>query len=164
MIPLKRYLLFPIRNVLIFFVVKYENANEILFFSPFNKQERQFSHIGPNHLLEICSRISGLLNKEIPPSITGITTLLGAGKQSVLRTQEKCNAQKSIVDYCTRFHAMPTLDSNRQFTHNIGKLRSDFWRQTPKNPNNKNNRSFPFDILQLKFYMVVSHLGRLFAS
>lgn len=86
---------------------------------------RKYAHIGPNHLAEICSRIVTLLDKEIAPSVAGIFTLLGAGRQSALRTIENTNErQRSLVDYCSRFHSMPMLDSiNRKYTHNIGKNR-----------------------------------------
>lgn len=72
--------------------------------------------------MEVCARISELLDKEIAPSIAGVTSLLGAGRQSALRTHGICSQQKSLLDYCTRMHSMPLLDSNRKFTHNIGKL------------------------------------------
>lgn len=89
-----------------------------------SEQERQYFHIGPNHLVEVCSRITGLLNKDLPPSIAGVATLLGAGQQSVLRAQKKNNQRKSLIDYCTRSHGMPLLDSNPSITHNIGECRT----------------------------------------
>lgn len=71
--------------------------------------------------MQICARITTLLDKEILPCVSGQPiSLLGVGRQSVLRTQENSFRERSIVDYCTRFHSMPLLDSNRKFTHNIG--------------------------------------------
>lgn len=73
--------------------------------------------------MQICARITTLLDKEILPCVSGQPiSLLGVGRQSVLRTQENCFRERSIVDYCTRFHSMPLLDSNRKFTHNIVKV------------------------------------------
>ncbi|XP_077198828.1 bromodomain and WD repeat-containing protein 1 isoform X2 [Paroedura picta] len=43
-------------------------------------------HVAPDHLLQICKRIGPILDKEIPPSIPRVSSLLGAGKQSLLRT------------------------------------------------------------------------------
>ncbi|XP_031621174.1 bromodomain and WD repeat-containing protein 3 isoform X2 [Contarinia nasturtii] len=88
----------------------------------YSELERKYAHIGPNHLLEVCARITTLLEKQIPPSVAGIHTLLGAGRQSVLRSDENCSRQKSLVDYCTRMHSMPLLDSNRKLTHNLVKV------------------------------------------
>lgn len=49
-------------------------------------------HVAPDHLLHICRRIGPLLDKEIPPSILGVNSLLGAGKQSLLRTSKDCRS------------------------------------------------------------------------
>lgn len=43
-------------------------------------------HVAPDHLLQICQRIGPMLDKEAPPSISRVTSLLGAGRQSLLRT------------------------------------------------------------------------------
>ncbi|EDL03696.1 bromodomain and WD repeat domain containing 1, isoform CRA_c, partial [Mus musculus] len=43
-------------------------------------------HVAPDHLLQICQRIGPMLDKEVPPSISRVTSLLGAGRQSLLRT------------------------------------------------------------------------------
>ena len=43
-------------------------------------------HIKDDHLLEICRRIGPLLEKDVKASVSGVNTLLGAGRQSVLRT------------------------------------------------------------------------------
>ncbi|XP_033739931.1 PH-interacting protein-like [Pecten maximus] len=45
-------------------------------------------HISSSHLLQICQRLGPLLDKEINSSATGLQSLLGAGKQSLLRTKE----------------------------------------------------------------------------
>uniref|UniRef100_A0A2K5DEE8 Bromodomain and WD repeat-containing protein 1 n=1 Tax=Aotus nancymaae TaxID=37293 RepID=A0A2K5DEE8_AOTNA len=47
-------------------------------------------HVAPDHLLQICQRIGPMLDKEIPPSISRVTSLLGAGRQSLLRTAKDC--------------------------------------------------------------------------
>uniref|UniRef100_A0A8C3L3A0 Bromodomain and WD repeat domain containing 1 n=1 Tax=Chrysolophus pictus TaxID=9089 RepID=A0A8C3L3A0_CHRPC len=46
----------------------------------------KYSH----HLLQICKRIGPILDKEIPPSILRVNSLLGAGRQSLLRTAKDC--------------------------------------------------------------------------
>ncbi|XP_055468050.1 bromodomain and WD repeat-containing protein 1-like [Psammomys obesus] len=43
-------------------------------------------HVAHDHLLQICQRLGPMLDKEIPPSISRVTSLLGAGRQSLLRT------------------------------------------------------------------------------
>ncbi|KAL1131749.1 hypothetical protein AAG570_011362, partial [Ranatra chinensis] len=48
--------------------------------------ENKFSHIGPLHLLKVCQRIGPVLDKEIKPCVSGVLSLLGAGRQSLLRT------------------------------------------------------------------------------
>ncbi|NXY85794.1 BRWD1 protein, partial [Alcedo cyanopectus] len=47
-------------------------------------------HVAPDHLLQICKRIGPLLDKEIPASIPRINSLLGAGRNSLLRTEKDC--------------------------------------------------------------------------
>ncbi|XP_072912545.1 PH-interacting protein isoform X4 [Hemitrygon akajei] len=47
-------------------------------------------HIAPDHLLQICQRLGPLLEKEIPQSVPGVRSLLGAGRQSLLRTNKSC--------------------------------------------------------------------------
>lgn len=86
--------------------------------------QRQYPHIGPNHLLHICARIGPILEKECPSNIAGIVSLLGAGRQSLLRTKEKIeNAPRLLRYYATRLHQMPILDPPLSTaTHNIGML------------------------------------------
>ncbi|XP_055320942.1 bromodomain and WD repeat-containing protein 3 isoform X2 [Sitodiplosis mosellana] len=88
----------------------------------YNELERQYAHIGPNHLVEICARVTTLLDRQMTPSVAGIQSLLGAGRQSALRSETNSSKPKSLVDYCTRIHSMPLLDSNRKFTHNLVKV------------------------------------------
>lgn len=74
-------------------------------------------------MLEICCRINTILDREIVPSIPGILSLLGAGRQSLLRTKESVSQPRRIRDYCTRLHAKPLQDTiNRKNTHNIVKV------------------------------------------
>ncbi|XP_055492061.1 PH-interacting protein isoform X1 [Leucoraja erinacea] len=47
-------------------------------------------HIAPDHLLQICQRLGPLLEKETPQSVPGVHSLLGAGRQSLLRTSKSC--------------------------------------------------------------------------
>lgn len=43
-------------------------------------------HIPADYLLRVCQRIGPLIEKEVPPSVPGVQTLVGLGKQSLLRT------------------------------------------------------------------------------
>uniref|UniRef100_A0AAX7VKN3 Bromo domain-containing protein n=1 Tax=Astatotilapia calliptera TaxID=8154 RepID=A0AAX7VKN3_ASTCA len=48
-------------------------------------------HIPADYLLRICQRIGPLIEKEIPPCVPGVQTLLGLGRQSLLRTSKSCS-------------------------------------------------------------------------
>ncbi|XP_017375057.1 bromodomain and WD repeat-containing protein 3 [Cebus imitator] len=50
------------------------------------------AHIPPDYLLKICERIGPLLDKEIPQSVPGVQTLLGVGRQSLLRDAKDCKS------------------------------------------------------------------------
>ncbi|KAF8777957.1 Bromodomain and WD repeat-containing protein like [Argiope bruennichi] len=54
----------------------------------FNEFEQTLSQVSDDHLLKICSRVGPILDKEIPPTVPGLTSLLGVGRQSLLRTKE----------------------------------------------------------------------------
>lgn len=47
-----------------------------------------YRHISPDHLLQVCSRVCPLLEREVPASVPGLTSLLGAGRQNLLRTSK----------------------------------------------------------------------------
>lgn len=53
------------------------------------------AHIPPDYLLRICERLGPLLDKEIPQSVLGVQTLLGVGRQSLLRA-----AKGKILNFC----------------------------------------------------------------
>nr|XP_055132729.1 bromodomain and WD repeat-containing protein 3-like [Symphalangus syndactylus] len=50
------------------------------------------AHIPPDYLLKICERIGPLLDKEIPQSVPRLQTLLGVGRQSLLRDAKDCKS------------------------------------------------------------------------
>ncbi|XP_068918654.1 bromodomain and WD repeat-containing protein 3 isoform X3 [Petaurus breviceps papuanus] len=50
------------------------------------------AHIPPDYLLKICERIGPLLDREIPQSVPGVQTLLGVGRQSLLRAAKDCRS------------------------------------------------------------------------
>lgn len=54
----------------------------------FSLQCQNFSHVGSNHLLELCRRLGPLVDKEVPTNVRGVHSLLGAGRQSILRRKE----------------------------------------------------------------------------
>ncbi|XP_037956286.1 bromodomain and WD repeat-containing protein 3-like isoform X1 [Teleopsis dalmanni] len=78
----------------------------------FRELENKYSHIGHNHLLEICCRIGPILDKELAPSVPGIISLLGSGRQSLLRTKDSVYHTRSLLDYCTRYHGVSLPDSS----------------------------------------------------
>uniref|UniRef100_A0A3B3SMS9 BRWD/PHIP N-terminal domain-containing protein n=1 Tax=Paramormyrops kingsleyae TaxID=1676925 RepID=A0A3B3SMS9_9TELE len=43
-------------------------------------------HLAPDHLLQICKQIGPALDKEIPSRVSGVRSLLGTGRHSLLRT------------------------------------------------------------------------------
>ncbi|CAD7093518.1 unnamed protein product [Hermetia illucens] len=89
----------------------------------FEELESKYPHIGANHLLEICCKIGPILDKELPPSVPGVVSLLGSGRQSLLRTKESICRPRSLLDYCTRIHGMPLPDSEAcKPTHNLLKV------------------------------------------
>ncbi|XP_048841847.1 PH-interacting protein [Brienomyrus brachyistius] len=49
-----------------------------------------YGHISPEHLLRICEVVGPLLEKEVPASVPGVQSLLGTGRQSLLRTNKSC--------------------------------------------------------------------------
>uniref|UniRef100_A0A8C7DC27 Pleckstrin homology domain interacting protein n=1 Tax=Oncorhynchus kisutch TaxID=8019 RepID=A0A8C7DC27_ONCKI len=49
-----------------------------------------YGHISPDHLLQVCQRVCPLLEEVVPASVPGIHSLLGAGRQSLLRTNKSC--------------------------------------------------------------------------
>uniref|UniRef100_A0A4W6DB62 PH-interacting protein n=1 Tax=Lates calcarifer TaxID=8187 RepID=A0A4W6DB62_LATCA len=49
-----------------------------------------YRHISPDHLLQVCTRVCPLLEREVPASVPGLTSLLGAGRQNLLRTSKSC--------------------------------------------------------------------------
>uniref|UniRef100_A0A8C4HWQ7 PH-interacting protein n=1 Tax=Dicentrarchus labrax TaxID=13489 RepID=A0A8C4HWQ7_DICLA len=52
--------------------------------------ESLYRHISADHLLQVCSRVCPLLEREVPASVPGLTSLLGAGRQNLLRTTKSC--------------------------------------------------------------------------
>lgn len=85
----------------------------------FQDLERLYPHIGNDHLLQICNRIGPILDKEIPPSLKGVASLLGSGRQSLLRTNESVLIRRAtLLYYATRLHRMP-ITADHRTTHNI---------------------------------------------
>ncbi|XP_029164784.1 PH-interacting protein isoform X2 [Nylanderia fulva] len=86
----------------------------------FEELEKKYSHIGSNHLLQICARIGPVLEKEVPPCVPGAISLLGAGRQSLLRTYEDITRHtNSIVNFSGRFGGKPFLEFTSLLVPNI---------------------------------------------
>ncbi|KAK5650661.1 hypothetical protein RI129_001690 [Pyrocoelia pectoralis] len=82
--------------------------------------EKHYPHIGPDHLLKICSRIGCILEKELPSSVKGASSLLGAGRQSLLRRADHKRFSNAQLYYAARRHGKPLLDPPfLKSTHNI---------------------------------------------
>lgn len=53
-------------------------------------------HIAPDHLLRICRQIGPILDKEVPSCVPGVHSLLGSGKQSMLRTAKGTSSSRCL--------------------------------------------------------------------
>ncbi|XP_069462392.1 PH-interacting protein isoform X2 [Ambystoma mexicanum] len=102
-----------------------------------------YRHLAPDHLLQICHRLGPLLEQEIPPSVPGVQTLLGAGSQSLLRTKKSCKhvvwkGSALAALHCGRppespvnFGSPPSI-ANTLFARKLnGKYRSEHLIPTP---------------------------------
>uniref|UniRef100_A0A1A8I7N1 Bromodomain and WD repeat domain containing 1 n=1 Tax=Nothobranchius kuhntae TaxID=321403 RepID=A0A1A8I7N1_NOTKU len=54
-------------------------------------------HIAPDHLLQICKQIGPLLDREVPSCVPGVHSLLGSGRQSMLRTAKDCDGSDDCL-------------------------------------------------------------------
>ncbi|XP_071444927.1 bromodomain and WD repeat-containing protein 3 isoform X2 [Hetaerina americana] len=83
--------------------------------------EKKYPHIDPLYLLKICQRVGPLLDKDISSCLYGVQSLLGAGKQSLLRTEkDQRRTCYSCVDYATRKNNHPLLEPyNYDGAHNL---------------------------------------------
>ncbi|XP_017020203.1 bromodomain and WD repeat-containing protein 3 [Drosophila kikkawai] len=89
----------------------------------FAELEQKYAHIGAHHLLEICGRLCPLVDRELPPSVPGIISLLGRGRQNLLRTKETVYSHRSLRDYCTTLHGVSLPDSSlTKSTHNLSRV------------------------------------------
>uniref|UniRef100_G3PF97 Bromo domain-containing protein n=1 Tax=Gasterosteus aculeatus aculeatus TaxID=481459 RepID=G3PF97_GASAC len=56
-----------------------------------------YRHISPDHLLQVCSRVCPLLETDVPASVPGLNSLLGAGRQNLLRTSKSCKHVPPVI-------------------------------------------------------------------
>ncbi|XP_033487229.2 bromodomain and WD repeat-containing protein 3 isoform X1 [Epinephelus lanceolatus] len=61
-------------------------------------------HIAPDHLLQICKQIGPILDKEVPSCVPGVHSLLGSGKQSMLRTSKDCDSVRCNASSYAALH------------------------------------------------------------
>ncbi|XP_039288557.1 bromodomain and WD repeat-containing protein 3 isoform X2 [Nilaparvata lugens] len=86
----------------------------------YNELERQYPHIGAEHLPEICRRIIPLLDKEFPSAVAGLTSLLGTGKQSIMRNDKgSLPTWRTLVECSIRRHQSPLPRSITCRNHHI---------------------------------------------
>lgn len=68
----------------------------------------------------LCARLPQMLDVQFAPTVPGILSLVGAGRQSLLRTKESIARPRNLREYCTRIHTKPLTDVlNRNNNHNI---------------------------------------------
>lgn len=128
----------------------------------FDELESKYQHIGPQHLEKICSRVVPLLDKEFPPVVKNVSSLLGAGRQSLLRTAWHITRQwYSIREYTVRFHQEPIMDPP-QFTRQHNIVKALFGRET-SGPINRKQCAGPklYDKLQL-YRRTLGHLSAVY--
>uniref|UniRef100_A0A8C2XA21 Bromodomain and WD repeat domain containing 1 n=1 Tax=Cyclopterus lumpus TaxID=8103 RepID=A0A8C2XA21_CYCLU len=70
----------------------YSCHHVVFIFSSLICQVAANRHIAPDHLLQICKQIGPILDKEVPSCVPGVYSLLGSGKQSMLRTAKDCDS------------------------------------------------------------------------
>uniref|UniRef100_A0A0K8SSX6 BRWD/PHIP N-terminal domain-containing protein n=2 Tax=Lygus hesperus TaxID=30085 RepID=A0A0K8SSX6_LYGHE len=85
----------------------------------FSDMERKYPHIGPNHLEEICCRLGPLLDKEIKPTVPGLKSLLGAGRQSLLRSKDSEKRFLGLVLFAARRNGISLYSPNTVTNHNV---------------------------------------------
>lgn len=59
-------------------------------------QVKLYRHVSADHLLQVCSKVCPLLEREVPASVPGLTSLLGAGRQNLLRTSKSEYSNSAI--------------------------------------------------------------------
>uniref|UniRef100_A0A3B3BFL7 Bromodomain and WD repeat domain containing 3 n=1 Tax=Oryzias melastigma TaxID=30732 RepID=A0A3B3BFL7_ORYME len=77
-------------------------------------------HIPADYLLRVCQRIGPLIEKEIPPSVPGVQTLLGLGKQSLLCCKKVCSGSAVAALHRGRPPEPPVSDGNAPSVPIIG--------------------------------------------
>ncbi|KAG8189872.1 hypothetical protein JTE90_023378 [Oedothorax gibbosus] len=79
----------------------------------FDEFDSVLSQIADDHLLKVCARVGPILDKEIPPTVSGLTSLLGVGRQSLLRTKEDLQKPKcQMSNLIARKNGMPLFPSH----------------------------------------------------
>ncbi|KAI1294611.1 Bromodomain and WD repeat-containing protein 1 [Halotydeus destructor] len=71
--------------------------------------DRSHPHVSSDHLVKICSRIGSILDKEVPPSVGGVASLLGAGKQSLLRRKNDPPRKLTVRSLVAQLNGAPVL-------------------------------------------------------
>ncbi|XP_018327576.1 bromodomain and WD repeat-containing protein 3 isoform X2 [Agrilus planipennis] len=82
-----------------------------------NDMDKLYPHIGPDYIYKILEGTLQLLEKEYPPTVKGIFSLLGAGQQSLLRGKEQ-KYTYNIRQYATEKKALASVQSYK-VSHNI---------------------------------------------
>ncbi|KAF6718804.1 Bromodomain and WD repeat-containing protein 1 [Oryzias melastigma] len=81
-------------------------------------------HIAPDHLLQICKQLGPVLDKEVPSCVPGVHSLLGCGKQSMLRTAKDCDGVRLKASSYAALHRgrPPERPSNHKKPQHLVKV------------------------------------------
>ncbi|CAG0887382.1 unnamed protein product [Darwinula stevensoni] len=85
-------------------------------------KERQYSHLEGDHLLQILSRLPALVDKEVEPAVSGLKTLLGAGRQSLLRSPGASNVSWSLKKCYVRLHGKRLIRPGLSHRGNLAQI------------------------------------------
>jgi bromodomain and WD repeat domain-containing protein 1/3 len=90
----------------------------------FDEVNRQNTHISCDHLFKIVQRTNGLLDAVISPSVSGVSTLLGDGRQSLLRDKSnsinRLRSSLQLSSFRNGSQMLPSAQSIASHPHNIG--------------------------------------------
>ena len=71
--------------------------------------------------MQICQRIGPILDRELPPNVKGVSSLLGAGRQSLLRTKQgKFMLFRTFISdgkLCKKIHPIRAFVGHSQHSH-----------------------------------------------
>ncbi|XP_062510721.1 bromodomain and WD repeat-containing protein 3-like isoform X2 [Corticium candelabrum] len=87
----------------------------------FDELAERFPHIGDNHLLQVLEHVGPLLDRHAPPSVSGIKTFLGSGRQSLLRKENDIVTKvvRTSLEFATSRNVNIRINSSLSRSTNI---------------------------------------------